>query len=53
MVLRNKVTLLDIYGAEQQQSVLREDIIERDVKPYVTKRVWLYRDLQDLGFTYG
>jgi hypothetical protein len=53
-ILRTAKTLPDIYGIERKWPILREGVVtERDNKPYVTKRVWAYNDLQALGLRYG
>jgi hypothetical protein len=52
--LRTPITLLDIYGVEKKRPVLREGrITEHDSKPYVSKRAWIYNQLQSLGTMYG
>jgi hypothetical protein len=53
-VLRTAITLPDIYGVGQKSLVLREGVVtERAKKPCVSKRVWIFNDLQGLGARYG
>jgi hypothetical protein len=53
-ILRTAKTLPDIYGIERKCPILRECMVtERENKPYVTKRVWVYNDLQALGLRYS
>jgi hypothetical protein len=47
---RQSITLLDIHGVEQKTFVQREGVItKRHNKPCVSKRAWIYRQLQGLG----
>jgi hypothetical protein len=50
----NKVTLLDIYSTERRQTVtMARDMIGHDGKRHMTRRIWIYSDLQHLGYYYG
>jgi hypothetical protein len=51
---RQSITLLDIHGVKQKTFVQREGVItERHNKPCVSKRAWVYRQLQGLGLDWG
>jgi hypothetical protein len=53
-ILRTAKTLLDIHGIERECPILREGVaIEHFNKPHVSKRVWIFEDLQALGLRYG
>lgn len=52
--LRTEVTLLDIYGQEHKVRVLADgNRVEHHGQQYVSKRMWMYSCIQELGSTYG